>query len=303
MFYRAALDIRENNTSSNRSLLSCIRFVADVATPAVFYLNHEWTKLEALDTLGLDSARLTVSQKEFLGSHDLLPGDPKALGMPTLVYLENGSWERPTDPKTGAMSGLVVPKREFVFSTSEIVHKAYLRDNGLNAQTAILCLAAVGLEVMLPNVAFNLVADEEIEQIKEKFKEERHAYLEVIARLAQQAYDGLKNGEYTDVMRWAESETAFSLAPKARLIEERVSSLTARQLRRAGYSFWKDGIPSIGAAYLGGGLVPAAVVGGQSALKTLIDGISAARSERLFPEIAYAMRISKELKEKEKKSS
>lgn len=115
------------------------------------------------------------------------------------------------------------------------------------------------------------------------------------AKLAQHAYDGLKSGDYTDVMRWAESETAFILAPKARLIEERVTSLAARQLRRAGYSFWKDGVPAIGAAYVGGGLVPAGVVAGQAALRTLVETISVGSSERLLPEIAYAMKISREL--------
>lgn len=276
VFYRVALDIGEHSIPPNRRFLSCMRFVADVATPAVFYLNHEWAKREMLAEMGLAPARLSATQVEILKSNDLLPGDPKALEMPALVYLQDGSWDKPISSENGMMSGLVVPKREFVLSTSDKVHKAYLRDNGLTAQTAILCLAAVGLEVMLPNVAFDLVADEEIEQIKERLKEERYSYLEVAAKLAQHAYDGLKSGDYTDVMRWAESETAFSLAPKARLIEERVTSLAARQLRRAGYSFWKDGVR-------------------QAALRTLVETISVGSSERLLPEIVYAMKISREL--------
>lgn len=296
VFYRAALDIGEKSVPPNRPFLSCMRFVADVATPAVFYFNNEWVKREALDALGWAPDQLSVAQESILKSHDLYPGSPKTLKAPALVYLEEGSWEKPADPETGAMSGLVVPKREFVLSTSEMVHRAHLRDNGLNAQTAILCLAAVGLEVMLPNVAFDLVADDEIERIKDKLKEERHKYLEASANLAQQAYEGLKSGDCNDVMRWAESEAAFSLAPKARLIEERVSSLATRQLRRAGYSFWKDGVPAIGAAYVGGGLVPAGAVAGKVTLRTLVETISLSRSEKLLPEIAYAMRISKELR-------
>lgn len=277
-----------------------MRFVADAAIPAVFYLNSEWTKREALDALGWPPDQLSATQENILKTRDLYPRNPEALRMPTLVYLEEGAWEKPADPKTGAMTGLVVPKREFVLSTSEMVHKAHLRDSGLNAQTAILCLAAVGIEIMLPNVAFDLVADEEIERIKEELKEERHSYLGVAENLAQQAYDGLRGGDYFDVMRWAESEAAFKLAPKARLIEERVSSLAARQLRRAGYSFWKDGVPAIGAAYIGGGLVPAGAVAGQAALRTLVETISSGRSDRLMPEIAYAMKISKEIQRTER---
>ena len=300
MFYRAALDIGEHSVPPNRQFLSCMRFVADAAIPAVFYLNSEWTKREALDALGWPPDQLSATQENILKTRDLYPRNPEALRMPTLVYLEEGAWEKPADPKTGAMTGLVVPKREFVLSTSEMVHKAHLRDSGLNAQTAILCLAAVGIEIMLPNVAFDLVADEEIERIKEELKEERHSYLGVAENLAQQAYDGLRGGDYFDVMRWAESEAAFKLAPKARLIEERVSSLAARQLRRAGYSFWKDGVPAIGAAYIGGGLVPAGAVAGQAALRTLVETISSGRSDRLMPEIAYAMKISKEIQRTER---
>jgi hypothetical protein len=248
-----------------------------------------------LQTLDWHAGNLTPIQQRILEELDLLPRDIKSLEMPALVYLVEGSWDKPADPETGTMSGLVVPKREFVLSTSEVVHKAHLRDSGLNAQTAILCLAAIGLEIMLPNVSFNLIADEEIERIKEELKEERHGYLEVISNLAQQAYERLKDGEYKDVVRWAESEATFKLAPKARIIEEATSSLAARQLRRAGYSFWKDGVPAIGSAYVTGGILPAGIAASQAALKTLVDTINTSRSERLLPEVAYAMKISKAL--------
>ncbi|WP_155947141.1 hypothetical protein [Pseudorhodobacter ferrugineus] len=298
MFYRAALDINEKNGLLNKRFLSCIRFVADIATPAVFYLNSEWSKRETLGALGIDVKRLSESQKRILEEADLFPGDAKSLEMPALVYLQEGSWEQSPDPETGAMLGLTVPKREFVLSSSDAIHRAYLRDHGLNAQTAVLCLAAVGLDIMLPNVTFDFFADDEIERIKEKLQEERHSYLEVASTLAEQSYERLKDGQYKDVLRWAESEAAFKLAPKARILEESVSSLASKQLRRAGYSFWKDGVPAIGSAFIAGGLVPAGTVSAQAALKTLVQAIGSARSERLVPEVAYAMKISKALQQK-----
>ncbi|HMO07470.1 MAG TPA: hypothetical protein PKD10_07445 [Paracoccaceae bacterium] len=261
----------------------------------MFYLNSEWSKQETIQGFGLHVDNLNRIQRRILKEHDLLPGDLRSLEMPALVYLIEGSWEKPGDPETGAMSGLVVPEREFVLSASEIVHRAHLRDCGLNAQTAILCLAAVGLDIMLPNVSFNLVADEEIERVKEELKEERHNYLDAVSTLAQQTYERLKDGDHKDLLRWAESEAVFKLAPKARIIEEVTSSLAARQLRRAGYSFWKDGVPAIGAAYVAGGVVPAGVVASQAALKALVDTMSTGRSERLLPEVSYAMKISKAL--------
>jgi hypothetical protein len=264
-------------------------------TPAVFYLNSEWSKQEIIQGFGMDAGNLSPAQRRILNEHDLLPGDPKYLEMPALVYLIEGSWEKPADPEAGAMSGLVVPKREFVLSASEVVHRAHLKDCGLNAQTAILCLAAVGLEIMLPNVSFNLVADEEIERMKEELRDERYNYLDAVSTLAEQTYERLKDGDHKDLLRWAESEAAFKLVPKARIIEEATSSLAGRQLRRAGYSFWKDGVPAIGAAYLSGGIVPAGAVASQAALKSLVETISTGRSERRLPEVSYAMRISKAL--------
>lgn len=295
MFYRAALDINKENGPPNNRFISCIRFVADEATPAVFYLNSEWSKQETLGELGINPKRISEKQKRILEELDLYPSDAKSLEMPALVYLKEGAWEQTPDPETGAMSGLTVPKREFVLSSSEVIHRAFLRDFGLNAQTAILCLAAVGLDIMLPNVAFDTFADEEIERVKEDLKEERQNYLEVAAKFAEQSYERLKDGDYKDILRWAESEAAFKLAPRARILEEAVSSLAARQLRRAGYSFWKDGVPAIGAAYIGGGLVPAGAVSAQAALKTLVQTIGTGRSERLVPEVAYAMKLSKAL--------
>ncbi len=299
MFYRAALDINEKNGPPNKRFMSCVRFVADIATPAVFYLNSEWAKRDTLGEFGIDVKRLSNAQKRILEEADLYPDASKPLEMPALVYLREGAWEQSPDPDTGAMSGLTVPKREFVLSSSEVVHQAYLRDHGLNAQTAVLCLAAVGLDIMLPNVAFDLFADDEIERIKETLQEERHSYLEVVSKLAEQSYEGLKDGQYEDVLRWAESEAAFKLAPKARMLQESVSSMASRQLRRAGYSFWRDGVPAIGAAYIGGGIVPASTVSAQAALRTLVQAISSARAEGLVPEVTYAMNISKSLEQEE----
>ncbi|WP_170369635.1 hypothetical protein [Ruegeria arenilitoris] len=291
MFHRAALDISDRHKKPDPRFYSCVRFVADSCTPAVFYLNEEWLKHRNLEDAGISVDDLLPAQIELLKKRNLYPEKSNAPQQPALVYLEEGAWEKPVDPETGAMSGLVVPNREFVLSPSPLIHKAHLADNGLNAQTAILCLASVGLDVMLPNVSFDLLADEEIKRMKEEFRDERLQYLEVASALAQQAYDRLKEGDYEDALRWAESEVAFKLAPKARLIEEAVSSHTTRQLRKAGYSFWKEGVPTIGAAYLSGGLGAASLTAGKEALRTLVATVSASKEERSLPEVAYAMKI------------
>ena len=58
-------------------------------------------------------------------------------------------------------------EHSLVLSPSAIVNLAALLDQGVNANSAILCLAAVGLDLLLPNISVDLLADDEIEEIKE----------------------------------------------------------------------------------------------------------------------------------------
>ena len=225
MFYKAALDILDREGKPDLRFYSCVRFVADSCSPAVFYVNDIWSKHEEQNAYveGFESALdgLPSQLVERVKEQAFLPmKSAEVIDSPVLVYLKAGSWDQPPDPDAGRRDGLVVPKREFVLSSSEVVHKAHMYDYGLNAQTAILCLAAVGLDFMLPNISFDIFADEEIESLKDAYATERHQYLEVAAALANQSYEGLRTGDYHDVLRWAESEVAFKLAPKARLIEE-----------------------------------------------------------------------------------
>ncbi|MFV1875504.1 hypothetical protein [Nioella sp.] len=297
MLYKAALDLRNAGGKPDLRFYSCVRFVADSCSPAVFYVSKNWSTQQVqkayLDgyvsgLTGLPSREVERLKERVLQTHKAA----EEVKRPVLVYLKAGSWDQPADPETGHREGLVIPKREFVLSASTAVHQAHLYDYGLNAQTAILCLAAVGLDVMLPNVSFDMFADEEIETLKADYASERHQYLEVMAALASQSYDGLKAGDYGDVLRWAESEVAFKLTPKARVIEEAISSRSKRQLRRAGYSFWSDGMPAIGAAFMTSGIGGAGVMAGKEALKALVSAIAASADERAIPEVAYAMRIS-----------
>ena len=106
MFYKAALDISERGKKPNHRFYSCVKFVSDACTPAVFYLNKEWATHDILEDSGIDVSNLVPAQLNLLKERDLLPENPKALDSPALVYLEEGSWEKHADPETGA-SGLI----------------------------------------------------------------------------------------------------------------------------------------------------------------------------------------------------
>ncbi|CAN0606029.1 unnamed protein product, partial [Ectocarpus sp. 12 AP-2014] len=163
---------------------------------------------------------------------------------------------------------------------------------GLTANSALLCLAAIGIDLMLPNVSFDVMADEEIERMKEEFHAERSEYLDTMSDMAGEAFHRIESAGYKDIIRWAENEITFKVIPKARAIELATAGYSQKKLRTAGYSFWKNGTPAIGSAYLTRGLIGASITAAEEALKVAVNTISAERERRSLPEVAYAAKIS-----------
>ena len=87
----------------------------------------------------------------------------------------------------------------------------------------------------------------------------------------------------------------FTIAPKARAYEIAVAKHSKKVLETAGYSFWKNGVPAIGAAYLTGGLIPAASVAGAQLLQSFVQASTEGKYIKLSPEVTYAMKIHNEL--------
>ncbi|MBY6089256.1 hypothetical protein [Maritimibacter alkaliphilus] len=282
--------------ASDARIRSCIRFIADSYTYAHFYLQSDWVKFQALEAAGFDPRSLGSEAVKYFEERDLFPDlERVASDAPSLMYINDGALID-GDPYNGAWlheSQFGYPKRELVLSSSPDVHKAHLRDSGLNAQTAILCLAACGLDVMLPNVSFSEFSDDEVERLKEDFVDERVQYLDLASSIAEQAFERLQAKDYSEVMRWAESEVAFKLVPQARKIEQAIGSASAQRLRKAGYSFWRDGTPAIGSAWLMDGAIAGGIAAGSELLRAVVTMIDGAREERSMPEVAYAIKISK----------
>ncbi len=184
-------------------------------------------------------------------------------------------------------------EHQLVLSQSQAVHDAVLLDNGITANSALLVLAAAGLDIMLPNAAVNLRSAEEIEEIKSSLATERAAYLQAIADLAKGSFEQLQGASFAELLLWAENHVALEIAPKARSYEVAVSKYKPSLLRRAGYSFWTNGVPAIGAAYLGGGLLPSLSVASVQTLQAVVSSISGEERSLDVPEVSYAMKIAK----------
>lgn len=187
---------------------------------------------------------------------------------------------------------IIKPTNEFILSNKKIINKAALEDQGLNPTTAILCLAATGLNLILPNVSFDLIAQEEIEKIKSTLIEERIEYLIAITKIADETHERLKSGNIKDILSWAQNETHYKIIPKARLLESNTRKISKSELKKSGFAFWKEKTPIIGKAYFEKGALGASKVAAEEILKTILPIMLKNRENRNLPEVAYALRIS-----------
>lgn len=226
-----------------------------------------------------------------LNLSDNILSDSYDKSMPKMVYMAQEDWDM--HKKEDASLPVKVTKNEFILSNAAVVNKVALESQGINSNTAILCLAASGLDIMLPNISFNMMADEEIEKIREVLHEERVNYLSAAAKIADESYERIKSGDFSDILIWAQDEVTFKLVPKARILEEQITKIKKETLKNAGFSFWKEGVPKIGRGYLKGGLMEAAKITGEEVLKLTTFILSQNAEHRSLPEIAYALKISK----------
>ncbi len=169
--------------------------------------------------MGFNLNNLTKEEISMLKTLDL-PTKFPSKNMPKLVYMEHEKWNNRQNDASLPIDQI---KNELIISNSELVNKFALQHQGLNATSAVLCLAAVGIDLILPNISFDNVEEEEIEKIKLVLQEERISYLNAITEMADLSYGRISSGEFQDVLAWARNEVTFKLIPKARAIEDNIS--------------------------------------------------------------------------------
>jgi len=288
------LDKDKSLTPEQTRIYSCIRFVADECIPVAFYLNDDWSKAEILKAAGFNLGRLNEHQKKLLESFnfsDKILSGAYNKEMPKMIYISQKDWDMRNKQEKNLPVKIL--KNEVIFSSSNIVNKLALESQGINSNTAVLCLAACGLDITLPNLSFNIMADEEIEKIRDTLYEERINYLNAITKLAQESYDRINSGDFSEIFKWAQNEVTFQLMPKARILERQASRVQKTTLKDAGFTFFKEGIPAIGKGYINGGLQEASKITAEEFFKLITFILSQDTEQRTLPEIAYALKISK----------
>lgn len=297
MFLKALINTDGKLTQEQKRLQSSIRLVADDCIPATFYYHNEWAKLSILNSLGLDAQNLDSRSRNIIEDMLAAKGFSRDLpttisdGMPRLVYISHNDWEQKKHGEGGSQLPVKVPKDEFIYANSDFFHKIIMEDRGVSANTAILCLAAVGLDISLPNISLDMMAEEEIEKIRTELSEERVSYLNAITKIADETYDRFREKDFNEIMNWAQNEVTFKLIPKVRNIEKSVLKLDKKTIDQAKLKVWKDGIPAITSGYMEGGLAKAAQVSIEELLKIINHILLKKSSERKLPEIAYAAKI------------
>jgi hypothetical protein len=126
MVLKVVIDETKKLSEFEARLASILEFVADDAERGVIYVFSEWTD------------RVSASESEKFKPHL-----PRIVYLSKREYLENGGkWKAP-DGRFPAH----VPTNELIYSNSEIVRKGALEQQGLNATTALLLLAASGIDI------------------------------------------------------------------------------------------------------------------------------------------------------------
>lgn len=275
MFLKAIIDETVALSPKDARFASILEFVADDFDRVVLYLFKDWAD------------RTLAGQ----ATEDFHPNQPRLVYLSRKEFVANGErWET----EKGRLP-VHVPTNELVYSTSSSVCRGALEQQGLNATTALLTLAAAGIDIALPNVSFSCNRVEEIHEIRSKLEDERITYLRAVSELADQAFDRLKSGDFRDIYDWARNEAFLKILPKARYLQSQLNKLDRSLLQRAGVQFWREGMPAIGKAVIDSGKQGAIRAVAEEAIRVLSGTLARRIEERQIPEASYAFKLSAEL--------
>ncbi len=270
MFSKAIIDMTTDLSPQEARFASILDFVADECVDGAFYLYKDWVTRQV----------------------NGLPTQSYFKERPRIVYIVMEEYKKSKELKK-ERHPVYVPNNEFICSTSSIICKGALEQQGLNATTAILTLAVAGIDIVLPNVSFDRKSKEEIFLIRDKLSEERISYLQVVTELADKSFDRLRSRDFQDIYRWAVNEATFKIQPKAELLQLRLKKLNRKLLERARTQFWKDGIPAISKALVDSGTKAAVKEVADQTIRILATTLSESIEARRLPEAAYSLRLSK----------
>ena len=272
MALKAIIDETNPLSSTDARFASILEFVADDSDRAVLYLFKDWLDRTSAGDPTADFAR----------------NQPRIVYLSKKEFVANGErWETDEGRCTAH-----IPNDELVFSPSAAVCRGALEQQGLNATTALLTLAAAGIDIALPNVSFSRHSADDVQKIRGKLEGERITYLGAISELADQAFDRLVSGDFRDIYDWARNEAVLKILPRARYLQSQLNRLDRPLLQRAGVQFWREGVPAIGKAVIDSGKQGAIKAIAEEVIRVLAVTLAKRIEERQIPEASYAFKLS-----------
>lgn len=274
MFLKAIVDETTPLSPKEDRFASILQFVADDFDRGLFYLFKDW------------ALRLAIGAP----TKDFHPEQPRLVYLSkTEIAANNGNWK--TDEGTVPIH---IPTNELVYSTSDVTCRGALEQQGLNATTALLTLAAAGVDIALPNVSFSRLPHE-VAEIRRKLESERLTYVGAVSKMADDAFGRLSSGDFRDIYGWAKNEATLKILPRARQLQSQLRKLDRSLLERAGVQFWQEGVPAIGKAIINSGKEGAIRTIAEETIRVLAGTLAKRIEERKIPEAAYTLKLSTEI--------
>lgn len=275
MFRQVVIDETKDLSTKQARIASCLEFVAEDTITGIFYTMKDWFDLAVIGS----------------STTNIKPTLPRVVYLSKREYYENGETWNNDDGKLNVK----VPERECIISFNPMIRKGALEQQGLSATTAILILAASGIDIALPNASFDRTAAEEIARIKQSLADERIDYLLAVSKMADESFNRLNSGHYKDVFEWAANEATFKILPKAKLLEGNLSKLDKSLLERAIVQFWKEGVPAIGKALVTQDRRSGLKAAAEEAIKVMSVSLAKGIEQKKTPEANYILKLSQEL--------
>jgi hypothetical protein len=198
-------------------------------------------------------------------------------------------------PEVSVIGGAVYSPGQTIFSPQGWVRDFAMSKSGLVASTAILALAAAGIDLIVPNVQIARLKQEELSRIREKLDEERQDYLQAISKLADEGFSRLSSQVYGDTISWARNESVFKLLPAAEKLKQSLFKLDQPLVKRVGARFLTDGVPAIGQALVERGIRGASAATAEEILKAFSSSWAKKIEERKLPQVSYCIKVSRML--------
>ena len=150
-----------------------------------------------------------------------------------------GIWYDDGSPDDKGLLPYLVPFTSFgayaFISKDPAYNRIFMAHRGLDAETAILFLAAMGVETCVPRTLTRNLSQDEIRALQEKLGEERNRYMRAVAAMADESFERITSCYGADLLRWARNEAIFKIQPEAERLEvafQRQASNTMKDILR-----------------------------------------------------------------------